>query len=562
MLDEKMFGEVPLKIHNVVVNTLESLEVKKEETIKKANGLYVISRVAVILCAVFLVTGITVTSVGALRQTYKERMEEMTREDFEEFYELWDEKLSRDFTVKELERYHKLEELYEKNGVFPKGQVKVLKAGEVYNGNGIALDLAEHVLYLPEELSDEDLLQLIDYRKKHVYSVYMLNEERLNTEERWRERVADMTPEETEGLYKIWVYSTGEVTGALCRKLSEEERERYNELKIRYKEEGLFPEREICIIRYKEDYAGQEAAFCVQDGTYYFPEGELTNEQMLQMIDFTQRASYAFSKLADEINLGLREEFPLIVREYEVFRQRMEALTEKDYEEYGSMEEKSYSRELTVEEVERYGQLENSYRRHGLFPEGELTVLAKGEEYSGTGIAFDEVTGKVYIPVREMSEEELLQLIDFRNKRIYSKYMLQVEANRKEYAWIDCVECLDYNAMIDIYLCWRFADTEARGGFSRELSISEKARYEELERKYEVEGLFPEKKVNVVSQKDLIGEGVAFYSGECVYYLPEEILTDEDLLQIIDFTHKAIYICEKIDREVNMGLREAYNIYR
>ena len=124
------------------------------------------------------------------------------------------------------------------------------------------------------------------------------------------------------------------------------------------------------------------------------------------------------------------------------------------------------------------------------------------------------------------------------------------------------MELLDYGAMIDVYLRWQFADTEVRGGFSRELSIEEKARYDELEWKYEKEGLFPEKEVKTVGQKDLIGEGVTFYSRECMYYLPEEELTDEELLQIIDFTHKAIYICDKIDREVNMGLREAYNIYR
>lgn len=562
MLDSKMFGEVPQKIHNVVVNTLESLEEKNEDKIKKANRIYVIARVATIFCVVFLVTGITVSSVGVLRQKYKERMQEMTHEDFEEFYELWDEKLSRDFTVKELERYHKLEELYEKNGVFPKGQVEVLEGGELYNGKGIALDIREHILYLPGELSDEDLLQLIDYRKKHIYSVYMLNEERINAEESWRVRVVDMTPEEMEEIYKMWVYSTGEVTGAFCRNLSEEEWGRYNELEIRYEEEGLFPEKEICIIRYKEEYTGQEAAFCVQNGTYYFPKGELTDEQMLQMIDFTHKASYAFSKIADEINFGLREGFPIIVREYEVFRQRMEALAEGDYEMFGRMEEKSYSRELTVEEAERYRQWEDSYKRHGVFPEGQITLLAKGENYSGIGTAFDSMTGKIYLPTQEMSDEELLQLIDFRNKCVYSEYMLQVEANRKENAWIERVELLDYGAMIDIYLRWQFADTEVRGGFSRELSIEEKARYDELERKYEKEGLFPEKEVKTVGQKDLIGEGVTFYSRECMYYLPEEELTDEELLQIIDFTHKAIYVCDKIDREVNMGLREAYNIYR
>ncbi len=561
MLDEKMFGDVPQKIHKVVANTLEALEEGTEKVKKSNNRQWGFGRAAVIFGALFLITGITVCSVGALRQNYKERMEEMTREDYEQFYSMWEEEMNREFTNDELARYDELEELYVKNGVFPQGGVKVLEEGEVYNGKGIALDIVNHILYLPEELSDEDLLQLIDYQKKHVYSVYMLNEERINGEEMWRSRVTDMTPEEMEELYKMWVYANGEVSGAFSRNLQEEEDERYDALYEQY-EKGLFPEKEITIIRYTEEYGGVGAAFCVQDCTYYIPEETLSDEEMLQIIDFTHRALYAHWKINDEIALGLRDGYPQVVREFELFRLRMEAMTGEDYMLFADMAERGTNRELTTTEAALYMQLEDSYKRRGVFPEGQIKVLETGEAYSGIGVAFDRANGTLFFPADEMSEEELLQLIDFRNKCIYSEYVMQIEAKRQEIAWIDRVEALDYGRMTDYYLWWLIADTEVRGGFSRALSEEESKRYNEIVRKYETEGLYTETEINVESQKDLIGDEVTFYSKECRFYLPDRELTDEEMLQIIDYIHKAQYICEKLQKEVNMGLREEYYIYR
>ena len=143
-------------------------------------------------------------------------------------------------------------------------------------------------------------------------------------------------------------------------------------------------------------------------------------------------------------------------------------------------------------------ELEELYVKNGVFPQGGVKVL-----------------------------EELLQLIDFRNKCIYSEYVKQIEAKRQEIAWIDRVEAFDYGRMTDYYLWWLIADTGVRGGFSRVLSEEESKRYNEIVRKYETEGLYTETEINVESQKDLIGDGVTFYSKECRFYLPDRELTEE-----------------------------------
>lgn len=568
MLDKKMFGEVPQKIHNVVINTLESLE-ERPENIKRSNKRHWrFEHVAVIFCTLFLVTGITVFSVGALRQNYKERMEGMTHEDYERFYSMWEEEMNREFTDDELTRYYELEELYVKNGVFPQGSMKVLEEGEQYEGKGIALDIVNHILYLPESLSDEELLQLIDYQKKHIYSVYMLNEERLNAEIDWRKRMSDMTSEEMEEIYIMWGYARSEVRGAFCRALEPEESIRYDELYKKYETEGGYPEKEIAIIRYRKEYEEGTVAFCVQDCKFYFPLREMSDEEMLQIIDFYHKFMYACGKINDEIDLGVREDYPKIVREYEQFRLRMESVAAKDYEVYAEMDEKGMNRELTWEESERYRQLEDSYKRHGIFPQGQLKVLSKGETYGNTGVAFEAVTGMLLLPA-QLSDEDLLQIIDFRSKCAYSEYMIQTRIKRLEYEWINCAEELSYEEMTDIYLLWRYAAVDERGefseekvvgGFSRELTPKEEERYKELVLRYETEGLFPKGEISTVSQENLIKDEPVFYIKEGLFYLPTEELTDEELLQIIEFTHRAQYVCNKMDYEVSMGLREEYYI--
>lgn len=78
-------------------------------------------------------------------------------------------------------------------------------------------------------------------------------------------------------------------------------------------------------------------------------------------------------------------------------------------------------------------------------------------------------------------------------------------------------------------------------GFSREYSAGEKERNRELWQAYE-NGTFPEGVIAQVDSEDAVVEGTLCYDRSAgVFYLPDQEMTDEELLQIIDFQHKMEY---------------------
>lgn len=109
-----------------------------------------------------------------------------------------------------------------------------------------------------------------------------------------------------------------------------------------------------------------------------------------------------------------------------VLQQRMEAMNEKEMEEYfiqiyrNAIGADNYNRPYTEAEKERMAQLRKSYEEAGLFPEGALAMISEPGAYRGKGVAFYGNTATFFFPEEEMSDEELLQIIDFMQKRDYS----------------------------------------------------------------------------------------------------------------------------------------------
>lgn len=92
--------------------------------------------------------------------------------------------------------------------------------------------------------------------------------------------------------------------------------------------------------------------------------------------------------------------------------------------------------------------------------------------------------------------------------------------------------------------------------YSRPLTESETARLDELRQAYLEEGYFPKKELTLIDSPEKYRKGVAFYAERSTFFLPETELTDEEMLELIDFREKRDYSLTKISEEIGMGTYE------
>lgn len=318
MLDKNIYGEVPEIVHSTVLDTLEALEetnsISRTQARRRSVRKFRIPKVAVAGLTCLLLSGITVSAMGIVN-LHRQRMEEMNKEQLEEYYSLADAgettSLNRPFTTVERTRYQRLKEEYENNGLFPESQVTYLENADEYKGKGVGLDASSRTLYLPEtELSDEELLEIIDFEHKLTYSIFELNEERIASGSDWESRMTEMDTEKVDEIYLTMFSGNSEISGAYSRHLSDAENVRYEELVKCYEEDGMFATSDIMVIQTSEEYTGVGVAICVEDSTFYLPDSQLTDEEMLQIIDMKHKATYCIDKINAEIDMGLREGYP------------------------------------------------------------------------------------------------------------------------------------------------------------------------------------------------------------------------------------------------------------
>ena len=106
-------------------------------------------------------------------------------------------------------------------------------------------------------------------------------------------------------------------------------------------------------------------------------------------------------------------------------QERMEEIPAKEHQQMVEMLDSqevgadSYIREYTEEERRRMSELYTQYQQ-GVFPEGELPQVDSEEEAETLELCYLTTTSSFYLPDRELTDEELLQLIDFEVKRNYA----------------------------------------------------------------------------------------------------------------------------------------------
>lgn len=96
--------------------------------------------------------------------------------------------------------------------------------------------------------------------------------------------------------YNSEVQNTDKEADSFSRQLSKLERDKMLEFREEYETEGRFPTKEILKVQKKSDVVHGELCFCVENSTFYLPKQELTDDELLQIIDFMEKRDYSVRK--------------------------------------------------------------------------------------------------------------------------------------------------------------------------------------------------------------------------------------------------------------------------
>ena len=96
--------------------------------------------------------------------------------------------------------------------------------------------------------------------------------------------------------YNSEVQNTDKEADSFSRQLSKLERDKMLEFREEYETEGWFPTKEILKVQKKSEVVHGELCFCVENSTFYLPKQELTDDELLQIIDFMEKRDYSVRK--------------------------------------------------------------------------------------------------------------------------------------------------------------------------------------------------------------------------------------------------------------------------
>lgn len=111
------------------------------------------------------------------------------------------------------------------------------------------------------------------------------------------ERLQNMSDEEKNDYMEMNVL--GADADIYTRDFTESEVERILVLQEEYKK-GRFPAETIAIVEVVADVGDEELAVVKEDGKVHLPQGELTDEQLLQLIDYDEKTRYTMDIVSEE----------------------------------------------------------------------------------------------------------------------------------------------------------------------------------------------------------------------------------------------------------------------
>lgn len=145
--------------------------------------------------------------------------------------------------------------------------------------------------------------------------------------------------------------------------------------------------------------------------------------------DITRRTTAVWHKVAAAAAVLIAVSgiavFPVRAFVNSLLQERLEAMPEKAVEEVydtavrSQEEADAYSRAYTDSEKTRYQKLAGKYLA-GTFPEGEIPQADSEEDVKEDELCFIVPRSTFYLPDRELTDEEILEIIDFSVKRDYA----------------------------------------------------------------------------------------------------------------------------------------------
>lgn len=118
---------------------------------------------------------------------------------------------------------------------------------------------------------------------------------------------------------------------------------------------------------------------------------------------------------------------------YKTYKDRLKNMSNEEVEQYsidlsndtGVTIDEAWSRALTNEETLRLAELEREYYGNSLFPSDEVGRVDKLSDWDGKSLCYVEEDHLLHLPEPDMTDEQLLEFIDYNAKK---DYVMQQEA--------------------------------------------------------------------------------------------------------------------------------------
>lgn len=248
------------------------------------------------------------------------------------------------------------------------------------------------------------------------------------------ERLRNLQTEEVLDLYEnVFQYDSG----FMSRSLSESEESRYANQYDLYCNDFADPQGEVKIINAAKEYSGKGIAFCKKDGILYLPKEDMTDEEILQVVEFMLLKQYvdyeAYLKASNPLHYKNRYDEMTGNEVEEIYKEFHSANTETSF----------LSRELSLGEKERRKILKDLYQQGMILPEKKIAVIENKQEALETELSFCKWNCTYYLPGRELSDEEILELIEHQMKAAYCFNRISEEVRlgiRTDWPKLDLIE--------------------------------------------------------------------------------------------------------------------------